>query len=99
MRSMVEGQLAPSLAGRRPIHRRPLPLPGAKYHFATMDDPSTLFWTAAAALAAFAALAGWADHRRGMRRNLDKPGWVPWQLLMVLTMIACVVCVALGVLV
>jgi hypothetical protein len=46
-----------------------------------------------------ALLAGWADHRRGRRRNLDKPGWVPWQLILVLAMMASVVCVALGVLV
>jgi hypothetical protein len=64
-----------------------------------MDDPSTPFWLAAAAFAALALLAGWADVRRGKRRNLDKPGWVPWQLIMVLAMIGCVVGVALGVLV
>jgi hypothetical protein len=63
------------------------------------DDPSTLLWCAAAAFAALAFLAGWADHRRGRRRNLDRPGWVPWQLVMVLSMMASVVCVALGVLV
>lgn len=64
-----------------------------------MDDPSTLAWLLAAASAALAALAGWADHRRGKRRNLDKPGWVPWQLILVLSIMACAVCVALGVLV
>ena len=65
----------------------------------TMDDPSTHLWLFAAAFAALAALAGWADHRRGKRRNLDRPGWVPWQLVLVLAMMASVVCVALGVLV
>jgi drug/metabolite transporter (DMT)-like permease len=64
-----------------------------------MDDPSTLFWLLAAASAALAALAAWADHRRGKRRNLDKPGWVPWQLVLVLAIMGCAVCVALGVLV
>ena len=64
-----------------------------------MDDPATLLWLTAAAFAALAAFAGWADHRRGKRRNLDRPGWVPWQLIMVLAMLACVVCGALGVLV
>lgn len=63
------------------------------------DDPSTLFWLAAAAFAALAASAGWADRRRDKRRDLDRPGWVPWQLVMVLAMIASVVCAALGVLV
>lgn len=64
-----------------------------------MDDPSTLLWSAAAALAALALLAGWADHRRGKRRNLDRPGWVPWQLILVLSMMASVVCVALAIMV
>jgi hypothetical protein len=63
------------------------------------DDPSIYFWLLAAAFAALTLLAGWADHRRGKRRNLDKPGWVPWQLVLVLSMMASVVCVALGVLV
>jgi hypothetical protein len=64
-----------------------------------MDDPSALLWPAAAAFAALAALAGWRDHARGRRRNLDKPGWVPWQLILVLAIMASVVCAALGVLV
>jgi membrane protease YdiL (CAAX protease family) len=64
-----------------------------------MDDPSTSLWLAAAASAALALLAGWADHRRGRRRDLDRPGWVPWQLILVLAMMASVVCAALAILV
>ncbi len=64
-----------------------------------MDDSSTFFWTAAAACAALALLAGWADHRRGKRRDVDRPGWVPWQLVLVLAMMASLVCAAVGVLV
>ncbi|MGZ8285154.1 MAG: hypothetical protein ACXW27_04520 [Allosphingosinicella sp.] len=64
-----------------------------------MDDPSTFFWPAAAAFAALAVLAGWVDHRRAKRRDVDKPGWVPWQLVLVLAMMAAVVCVALGIMV
>jgi hypothetical protein len=63
------------------------------------DDPSLYFWLAAAAFAALTALAAWADHRRAHRRDVDKPGWVPWQPILILAMIATVVCVALGVLV
>jgi hypothetical protein len=63
------------------------------------DDPSLHLWLAAAAFAALALLAGWRDHARGKRRDLDKPGWVPWQLVMVLAMMACVVCVALAIMV
>lgn len=55
-------------------------------------------WLAAAAFAALALAAGWADHRRGRRRNLDRPGWMPWQPILVLAMMASVVCVALAIL-
>lgn len=61
------------------------------------DDPANLLWPAAAAFAALAALAGWRDHARGKRRDVDKPGWVPWQPVMVLAMLAAVVCAALAV--
>jgi uncharacterized membrane protein YidH (DUF202 family) len=61
------------------------------------DDPATLLWLAAAALAVLAAFAAWADLARGKRRNLDRPGWVPWQLVMVLAMLLAVVCAALAV--
>jgi hypothetical protein len=64
-----------------------------------MDDPSTFFWLAAGLFAALAALATWADHRRANRRDIDKPGWVPWQLIIILAMISAVVCGALGILV
>jgi hypothetical protein len=60
---------------------------------------SAQFWLLAAASAALALLSGWADRRRGRRRNLDKPGWVPWDLVLILAMIATVVCVALAVMV
>lgn len=58
-----------------------------------------IFWLAAAAFAALAAFAGWADHRRANRRDVDRPGWVPWQLILILAMMASVVCAALAVLV
>ena len=60
---------------------------------------TNLLFLLAAASAAVAALASWADHRRGKRRDVDKPGWVPWSLIVVLAMLAAVVCAALGVLV
>lgn len=60
---------------------------------------SALLWTLAAASAAFALLAGWADQRRARRRDVDRPGWVPWQPLLVLALIAAVASAALAVLV
>lgn len=68
---------------------------------ATMDDYSAtqLLWALAAAFAALAALAAWRDHARGKRRDIDKPGWVPWQLILVLAILLAVVCGALAVMV
>lgn len=64
-----------------------------------MDDPSTFLWLAAAAFAALAVLAGWADARRARRRDVDRPGWVPWPLILILAMIAAVVAGALALMV
>lgn len=41
-------------------------------------------WAAAAAAAALAALATGADWARNRRRNLDRVGWIPWQLIQML---------------
>lgn len=64
-----------------------------------MDDPATLLWSLAAAAAALALLAGWADHRRARRRDVDRPGWVPWQPILILAMMAAVVSGALALMV
>jgi hypothetical protein len=45
-------------------------------------------WTAAAAAAGIAVAAGVADWSRNRRRNLDRVGWVPWQLVSVLAFFA-----------
>lgn len=60
------------------------------------DDPAQLLWIAAAALAALAGLAAWRDHARARRRDVDRPGWVPWQPVMILAMLLAVVCAALA---
>lgn len=69
-----------------------------------MIDPDTLMpaqilWALAAFFAALAALAVWRDHARARRRDIDRPGWVPWQLILVLAMLLAVVCGALAVMV
>lgn len=55
-------------------------------------------WIAAGALALLAALAALAERRRSRRRDIDKPGWVPWTLIQVLAMMVAVVLAALAIL-
>jgi hypothetical protein len=43
-----------------------------------------------------AALSALADHRRSRRRNLDRPGWVPWTALQIAAALIAVLAVALG---
>jgi hypothetical protein len=64
-----------------------------------MDDytPAQLLWALAASFAALAALAAWRDHARAKRRDVDRVGWVPWSLMLVLAMLLAVVCGALAV--
>jgi hypothetical protein len=38
-------------------------------------------WTLAAALLALAVASGFAEHRRTRRRDLDRPGFMPWPLI------------------
>ncbi|MEA3018138.1 MAG: hypothetical protein QOI38_2860 [Sphingomonadales bacterium] len=47
-------------------------------------------WWAAGTAAAVAVLAGLADWARNRRRNLDRVGWVPWQLICVLAFFAAI---------
>jgi uncharacterized membrane protein len=61
------------------------------------DDPANLLWLAAAAFGALAAIAGWRDHARARRRDVDRPGWVPWQPAMLLAMLLAMVCAALAI--
>lgn len=56
-----------------------------------------LLWTAAALAAALAALAAWRDHARTRRRNLDRPGWVPWTGITLLALLLALVCAGLAV--
>ena len=53
-------------------------------------------WTGAGAALALAVVAGLAEHRRSRRRDLDKPGWMPWNLIQVIAGIAAVVAAALA---
>ncbi|MFM5914720.1 MAG: hypothetical protein ACKOPR_08250 [Chakrabartia godavariana] len=43
-----------------------------------------------------AGLSAWADRRRARRRNLDAVGFMPWALILILSMIAAAVCAAVA---
>jgi hypothetical protein len=53
-------------------------------------------WTVAGGAVALVLLSGVADHRRNRRRDLDRAGWVPWPLLMILAMIVAAVATAMA---
>jgi hypothetical protein len=53
-------------------------------------------WFAAGAAAGLALLAGLADWARHRRRNLDRVGWMPWQLISVLSFFAALGLLALA---
>ncbi len=55
-----------------------------------------MFLVLAAAAALFAVLAAVRDKQRAKRRNLDKPGWIPWDLLQILGGIVAVVALVLA---
>jgi uncharacterized membrane protein len=46
-----------------------------------------LLWWAVGGLALLAVIAGLGDWRRRKRRDFDAVGWVPWQLVQILSLI------------
>ena len=53
-------------------------------------------WTLSGTLIALAAVSALAEHRRAKRRDLDRPGWVPWTALQILAAIAAVAAAAVA---
>ena len=53
-------------------------------------------WTAAGSAAAVSVAAGAAEWARNRRRNLDRVGWVPWQLISVLALFLAIGLAALA---
>jgi hypothetical protein len=53
-------------------------------------------WTVAGGFAALALAAGLAEWARNRRRNLDRVGWMPWQLVSVLAMFLAIGLAALA---
>ncbi|HEX8442162.1 MAG TPA: hypothetical protein VF631_00785 [Allosphingosinicella sp.] len=56
----------------------------------------TAWWTLAALGAALGVVSALADWKRTRRRNLDRPGWVPWTGLQLLGVLVTVVAAALA---
>ncbi len=54
------------------------------------------WWALAGAASVTAVFSGFAEHKRGRRQNLDRPGWVPWNLFQVLSGIAAVIAAVLA---
>ena len=45
-----------------------------------------IFWALAALAAVIGVLASIADHARARRRDVDRIGWVPWPLVLILSL-------------
>lgn len=58
--------------------------------------PQAALWTLSATSLVTAVFAGFAEHRRAKRRDLDKPGWMPWAPIQILAAIIAVVAAALA---
>lgn len=56
-----------------------------------VTDTQALFATLAAIAVAVAIFAGWRDHRRRRRADLDAVGWIDWALVQVAALIALAV--------
>ncbi|MEZ0244595.1 MAG: hypothetical protein ACAH11_14565 [Sphingomonas sp.] len=46
-----------------------------------------LLWWIAGALVVLAVLAGFGEHRRRKRRDFDAVGFMPWQMVQILSLI------------
>jgi DNA polymerase III delta subunit len=59
--------------------------------------PHTILWTLAGALLALAIVAAIAERRRTSRRNLDRPGLIPWNVIQILAFMAALAAAALAI--
>jgi hypothetical protein len=59
-------------------------------------EPATALWVLSGLLLALAAGAAWAEHRRGKRRNLDRVGLMPWNLIQILAFLGAIAAAALA---
>jgi hypothetical protein len=54
------------------------------------------WWALAAASAALGVVSAVADWKRIRRRDLDRPGWVPWATVQILALLATLAAVGLA---
>ena len=59
-------------------------------------EPAAVLWGLAGALLVLAGWAVWAEHRRTRRRNLDRVGWMPWNLIQILAFLGAIAAAALA---
>jgi hypothetical protein len=59
-------------------------------------EPASALWLAAALLVALAVLAAFAEHRRQRRRDIDRPGFVPWNGVQIFAFMLAVVAAVLA---
>ena len=67
--------------------------PGCRgYYMAPMDEwdltPKAILIALSAASLLLAVAAAIADHRRRKRRDLDRVGWMPWDLVQIVAFLA-----------
>lgn len=48
-------------------------------------------WGGAVTALLLAVISGFAEHRRGRRRNMDRAGFMPWTLIQVLAILAAMI--------
>jgi hypothetical protein len=53
-------------------------------------------WALAGGALLLALAAMLAEHRRSRRQNLDRAGWMPWNLIQILALLAAVSAAALA---
>jgi hypothetical protein len=54
----------------------------------------SMLWIGAAGSLAIAGVATVCERRRQRRADLDRVGWMPWPLILVLSLLAAAVCAA-----
>ncbi|MDB5672569.1 MAG: hypothetical protein JWO25_3528 [Alphaproteobacteria bacterium] len=59
--------------------------------------PAQILWAAAILLFLVAAFAAWAEYRRTRRRNLDRPGLMPWNLIQFLAFLCAIAAAGLAI--